>query len=127
MKTSTKNIISENSTAKWSEPEVIRRAQAGDSAAFEWLYNSHSKRVYNVFLRILRNTDEAEDLTQQVFLRLFRNISTFRGEPEFSTWVHRVAMNTALTFLRRKKSTEATNDNSDGAGAVLSFASKLNQ
>ncbi len=122
-----KNIIPENSTAKWSELEVIRRAQMGDSAAFEWLYNSHSKRVYNIFLRILRNADVAEDLTRQVFLRIFRNISTFRGEPDFSAWVHGVTMNTALTFLRRKKSTEANNGHSDGAGAVLSFASKLNQ
>jgi RNA polymerase sigma-70 factor (ECF subfamily) len=66
-------------------------------------------------------------LTQQVFLRLFRSISAFHDESAFSTWVHRVTVNTALTFLRRKKSTAATNDNSDGAGAVLSFVLKLNQ
>ena len=99
---------------------MIRRAQTGDSVAFEWLYNSHSKRVYSVFLRILGNAGEAEDLTRQVFLRLFQNISMFRGEPAFSSWLHRVTVNTALTFLRRKKSTEATNGNLDGAGAVLS-------
>jgi RNA polymerase sigma factor (sigma-70 family) len=122
-----KNKISENSGAKWSEPEVIWRAQAGDSAAFEWLYNSHSKRVYGVLLHILRNADEAADLTQQVFLRLFRNISMFRGEPAVSDWLHGVTVNTALIFLRRKKSTEASNDNSGGGDAVRSFASKLNQ
>jgi RNA polymerase sigma-70 factor (ECF subfamily) len=108
---------SENSMAQWSEPEVIRRAQMGESAAFEWLYNTHSKRVYNILLGLLKNTAEAEDLTQQVFLRLFRNISMFRGESAFSTWLHRVAVNTALTFLRRKKLTEAPNENADGAGA----------
>jgi RNA polymerase sigma factor (sigma-70 family) len=120
-------IISENSTAKWNEPEAIRRAQTGDSAAFEWLYNAHSKRVYSVFLRILGNTGEAADLTQQVFLRLFRNIGMFRREPAVSAWLHRVTVNTALTFVRRKRSTEAANDNSDGGDAVLSFASKSNQ
>jgi RNA polymerase sigma-70 factor (ECF subfamily) len=119
-----KNKISENSSAKWSEPEVIRRAQAGDSAAFEWLYNSHSKRVYGVLLHILRNADEAADLTQQVFLRIFRNISMFRGEPAVSAWLLRVTVNTALIFLRRKKSTEASNDNSDGGGEALSCVAK---
>lgn len=101
-----KNMISENSAAKWSEPELIRRAQAGDSEAFEWLYKSHSKHVYSVFLRVLGNAGEAEDLTQQVFLRLFRNISMFRGGLAISIWLERATINTALTFIRRKKSME---------------------
>ena len=85
-----------------SESQVIRLAQDGDAAAFECLYKAHSKHVYSICLPMLKNTTDAEDLTQQVFLRLFRKISTFRGESGFSTWLHRVTVNAVLMHLRRK-------------------------
>jgi RNA polymerase sigma-70 factor (ECF subfamily) len=89
-----------------TEPEAIRRAQDGDAAAFEFLYRSYSKRVYSLCLRMLKNTSDAEDLTQQVFLRLFRKIGTFRADSRFSTWLHRVAINAVLMHLRRKRPAE---------------------
>lgn len=95
------------------EEDVIKRAQCGDAAAFEHLYKSYSKRVYNVCLRIIRNPLEAEDLTQNVFLQIFRKIGSFRGESGFSTWLHRVAVNTALMYLRRRKETEVLVDSAD--------------
>src|ERR1051326_7153785 len=63
-----------------TEPEAIRRAQSGDAAAFEHLCRSHSKHEYSVCMRMLKNTADAEDMTQQVFLQMFRRIGTFRGE-----------------------------------------------
>jgi RNA polymerase sigma-70 factor (ECF subfamily) len=89
-----------------TEPEAIRRAQEGDAAGFTALYEVHSKRVYNLCLRIVKNPPDAEDLTQQVFLQVFRKIGTFRGDSGFSTWLHRVAVNLALMHLRRKKPIE---------------------
>jgi len=89
-----------------TESEAIRKAQDGDAAAFEYLYKVHSKRVYGVCLRMLRNRSDAEDLTQQIFLRLFRKIGTFRGDSGFSTWLHRVAVNAVLMHLRRRRPTE---------------------
>ncbi len=84
------------------EAEIIQRVREGDPAAFECLYRSHCKRVYAVCLRMVGNTTEAEDLTQEAFLLLFRKIHTFRGESAFSTWLHRLVVNTVLMHLRKK-------------------------
>ncbi len=85
-----------------AETEIIHRAQRQDAAAFEWLYKLYSRRVYALSLRMLGNTSEAEDLTQEAFLQLFRKIHTFRGESAFSTWLYRMAINLVLMRLRRK-------------------------
>jgi RNA polymerase sigma-70 factor (ECF subfamily) len=84
------------------EAEAIRRAQRGDADAFERLYRLHSRRVYSVVLRMVGNTAEAEDLTQEAFLQLFRKIQTFRGDSAFSTWLHRLTVNVVLMKLRKK-------------------------
>jgi len=86
--------------------EAIRRAQDGDANAFEYLYNSHCKRVYGICLRMLKDRSDAEDLTQQVFLRVFQKIGTFRGDSCFSTWLHRVTVNAVLMHLRKKRPQE---------------------
>ena len=86
----------------WTEAEAIRRAQAGDSAAFEHLYQLHSRRVYALCLRMVSNPADAEDLAQEAFLQLFRKIGTFRGESAFSTWLHRMTVNVVLMRLRKK-------------------------
>jgi len=85
-----------------SEAEAIERAKQGDGTAFEILYNLHKRRVYSLCLRMTANTAEAEDLTQEAFLQLFRKISTFRGESAFSTWLHRMSVNVVLMRLRKK-------------------------
>jgi RNA polymerase sigma-70 factor (ECF subfamily) len=99
-----------------TEPEAIRRAQRGDATAFEYLYHAHSKRVFNLCLRMLKNRTDAEDLTQQAFLQLFRKIATFRGESCFSTWLHRVTVNVVLMHLRRKQPPEIVVYGSDQGG-----------
>ena len=102
---------------KLNEAEAIKRARNGDRAACEYLYRSHSRRVYAVCLRMVGNTTEAEDLSQEAFLLLFRKIHTFRGESAFSTWLHRLAVNLVLMHLRKKSppivSIEATSDPDD--------------
>jgi RNA polymerase sigma-70 factor (ECF subfamily) len=87
---------------KLNEAEAIRRAQRGDQLMFEHLYRLHSRRVYALCLRIAGNMTEAEDLTQEVFLLLLRQIHTFRGDSAFSTWLHRLTVNLVLMHLRRK-------------------------
>ena len=67
------------------ETQLIARAQQGDEAAFEALFNTHKRRVYSLCLRMTGDTAEAEDLAQEAFLQLFRKISTFRGESAFTT------------------------------------------
>jgi RNA polymerase sigma-70 factor (ECF subfamily) len=90
------------------EAEAIRLAQQGDAGAFERLYQLHNRRVYSLCLRMVSNTAEAEDLTQEAFLQLFRKIATFRGESAFSTWLHRLSVNVVLMKLRRKSGTETS-------------------
>jgi RNA polymerase sigma-70 factor (ECF subfamily) len=85
-----------------SEAEAISRAQQGDGDSFEALYSFHKRRVYSLCLRMTGNTAEAEDLTQEAFLQLYRKIATFRGESAFSTWLHRLAVNIVLMHLRKK-------------------------
>ncbi|HEX2715640.1 MAG TPA: sigma-70 family RNA polymerase sigma factor, partial [Candidatus Acidoferrales bacterium] len=84
------------------EAEAIRQAQRGDANGFELLYRLHSSRVFALCLRMLKNNAEAEDMTQETFLTVFRAICTFRGHSAFSSWLHRVAMNCVLMHIRRK-------------------------
>jgi RNA polymerase sigma-70 factor, ECF subfamily len=86
-----------------SESSLIQRAQEGDEQAFTTLYMLHKTRVYSVCLRMTRDVSEAEDFTQEVFLQVFRVVNSFRGDSAFSTWVYRIAVNTVLMKLRRRK------------------------
>jgi RNA polymerase sigma-70 factor (ECF subfamily) len=84
------------------EAGLIERAKHGDAQAFQALYDKHKRRVYSLCLRMTSNTAEAEDLTQEAFLQLYRKIATFRGESAFSTWLHRLSVNVVLMHLRKK-------------------------
>jgi len=88
--------------------ETIRLAQQGDAAAFENLYQAHSRRVYALCLRMVGNPAEAEDLMQEAFLQTYRKIQTFRGDSSFSTWLYRVTVNIVLMKFRRKKHAEVS-------------------
>jgi RNA polymerase sigma-70 factor, ECF subfamily len=88
--------------ARPSEAEIVRRVRDGDQTVFEDLYRAHSKRVFAVCLRIVGDPTEAEDLTQEVFLLLFRKIHTFRGDSAFTTWLHRLTVNLVLMNLRKR-------------------------
>ena len=101
--------------------DTIRRAQQGDAFAFEELYKLNSRRVYALCLRMVSDPAEAEDLTQEAFLQLFRKIQTFRGESAFSSWLHRLTANVVLMSFRKKKALttsldEITRTNDDDAG-----------
>ncbi len=89
-------------TSGLSEQEMISRAQRGDADCFDTLYGMYKRRVYPLCLRMTGNTADAEDLTQEAFLQLYRKISTFRGESAFSTWLHRLTVNVVLMHLRKK-------------------------
>jgi RNA polymerase sigma-70 factor (ECF subfamily) len=89
--------------AELPEAETIQRAQQGDAAAFERIYQLHNRRVYAMCLGMVGNSHEAEDLTQEAFLRVFCKIHTFRGASAFSTWLHRLVVNVVLMQLRKKK------------------------
>jgi RNA polymerase sigma-70 factor, ECF subfamily len=101
--TKTASEAVQSGTGELSEAEAIRLAQRGDEQGFERIYRLHSQRVYALCFRMTRgNAAEAEELTQESFLQLFRKIGTFRGESAFSTWLHRLAFNIVLMRLRKR-------------------------
>jgi len=85
-----------------TEAQAIAGCVAGDPQAFEVLYNMHKRRVYSLCLRMVRDPAEAEDLSQEAFMQLFRKIGTFRGDSAFSTWMHRLTVNIILMRIRKK-------------------------
>lgn len=103
------------------DSDVVKRAQQGDSDAFAALFHAHKARIYSVCLRMTNNAAEAEDLTQDAFLQVFRKIATFRGDSAFSTWLHRIAVNTVLMHFRKKSLSQVSLDQpySNGDGAKI--------
>jgi len=96
--------IGEGNQLDNSERSLVQRAQRGDEAAFATLFQLHKRRVYSVCLQMTKDVADAEDLTQEAFMQVFRSINSFRGDSAFSTWLYRVAVNTVLMKLRRRKS-----------------------
>jgi len=86
------------------DSRMVKAAQAGDIEAMTWIYERYRRRIFNLCLRMLRDQADAEDLMQDVFVQLFRKISTFRGESAFSTWLHRLAVNMVLMDIRSRNS-----------------------
>ena len=86
-----------------SETELIAQLKKGDESAFKTIVEQWKDLVYNTILGIVQNETEAEDLTQDVFIKVFENISSFKGESKLSTWLYRIATTTALDYLRSKK------------------------
>jgi len=90
-------------TVEMSENEAIQRAKRGDEVACEALYREFKPVILSLCLRMTTNAADAEDVTQDVFLQLFRNLSSFRGEAKFSTWLHRITVNCTLIHLRKRQ------------------------
>lgn len=93
------------------DPDV-QLVAAGDMEAFEKIYRRYHAQVYRLCFRMTRNVSQAEDLTQDVFIQLFRKINTFRGESSFDTWLHRLTVNQVLMHFRKPivKTEQTTED-----------------
>jgi RNA polymerase sigma-70 factor (ECF subfamily) len=100
----------------FTDLELAAQSAAGDVAAFEQLYERHRRRVYSLCLRMVGDVTEAEDITQEVFLQVFRKIGTFRGEAALTTWLHRLAVNHVLMHWRKRgiRSEEMTEEGDVG-------------
>jgi RNA polymerase sigma-70 factor (ECF subfamily) len=110
-----------------SDLDLVRRAQQGDSDAFASLFQAHKARVYSVCLRLTNNTAEAEDLTQNAFVQVFRKLSMFRGDSALSTWLYRIAVNTVLMRFRKKAFLQVSLDepcNPDARSVRREYGSK---
>ena len=95
-------MIANPSNTATSDYELAQASSRGDMSAFEQIYERHHRRVYSLCLRMVANATEAEDLTQEVYIQLFRKIGSFRGESAFTTWLHRLTVNHVLMHFRKK-------------------------
>jgi RNA polymerase sigma-70 factor (ECF subfamily) len=105
VKTDDVNFAREISTADLTalaDFDLAQKASRGDMGAFEEIYRRHHRRVYSICLRMLQNTSEAEDLTQDVFIQLYRKVGSFRGDSAFTTWLHRMTVNQVLMHFRKR-------------------------
>lgn len=82
--------------------DLTQKAAKGNISAFEIIYERHHRRVYSLCMRMTNSQTEAEDLTQEVFIQLFRKVGSFRGDSAFSTWLHRMTVNQVLMYFRRR-------------------------
>lgn len=89
--------------AEASDPELIERAKQGDKSAFKQLYQRHHSRVYALCFRLTGQTSLAEEATQDSFVRLWQKLPQFRGESQFTTWLHSLTVNQALNSLKKHK------------------------
>lgn len=83
--------------------DIIRAIANGDRAAFQWLYDTICDKVYNTALCYTQNNQDAEEITQDVFVSIYRNAAKFRGDAALHTWVYRITINACLNHLKRKK------------------------
>lgn len=83
--------------------ELIEKIKTGDSLAFKELFDRYKKLVVNLCFKFVRNKEEAEDLTQEVFFKVYKSAKTFRHGSKVSTWIYRIAINICLNHLRKKK------------------------
>ncbi|HEX6185943.1 MAG TPA: RNA polymerase sigma factor [Pyrinomonadaceae bacterium] len=90
-------------SARASDYELAQRAAAGDMQAFEELFRLHRRLVYGLSLRMTQDVSEAEDITQEVFVLLLHKVGGYRGEANFTTWLHRLTVNQVLMRFRRNK------------------------
>lgn len=98
--TASPNVVANLGAAK--DLELTKLASTGDMGAFEEIYKRHHRRVYSICLRMLQSPTEAEDLTQDVFIQLYRKIGSFRGDSAFTTWLHRMTVNQVLMHFRKR-------------------------
>jgi RNA polymerase sigma-70 factor, ECF subfamily len=85
------------------EQQLIARLQAGDEAAVRELAERYTSRIFQLALRHMRNREDAEEVTQDVLMKVYRKVDAFRGDSALSSWIHRITFNTAMSRLRRTK------------------------
>ena len=85
-----------------NQPELIEQLQQGDESAFKKLVDEWQDMVYNTALGIVQNADDADDITQEVFIQMYQSISSFKGESKISTWLYRITVSKSLDHEKRK-------------------------
>ena len=96
-------MVSAEQDVMGTEAALVKQAQRSNTRAFERLYRMHVDKVYGICLRMTGNVSEAEDCTQEAFIQAWGKLDKFRGDSAFSTWLHRIAVNSVLGRMRKSK------------------------
>lgn len=96
-----------------NDSKIIKGVAKGDKQAFKMLYDRYSEKVYNTALSYTKDTEEAEEVTQDVFMKIFKSAATFKGNSLLSTWIYRIVVNTSLNYVNKKKRLTLVKNNSD--------------
>lgn len=102
-----------------NEQELIEKSQAGDIEAFGELISIYEKKIYNLAYRISGNSEDAFDISQETFIKIFKNIQKFKGESSFSTWIYRIATNMAYDFLKYEAKPKRSLDDEENPIEIL--------
>ena len=122
------DTISEILTGSETDFELAQKSSSGNIAAFEVLYERYHRRTYSLCMRMTSSATEAEDLTQEVFIQLFRKIGSFRGASAFSTWLHRLTVNQVLMhFRKRSVKSEKTSDDGEMPDQIVTGTANPNK
>lgn len=105
------------------DSELIAKAQGGDWSAFGELIRRHDATVLSLAARFVQNADDAKDVYQEVLIRVYRGLPSFRGDSQFGTWLHRITVNVCISFVRQSKRSGARNggqadEDADGMDVV---------
>lgn len=120
--------ITKDLTGNETDFELAQISASGNIAAFEVLYERYHRRTYSLCLRMTNSATEAEDLTQEVFIQLFRKIGSFRGASAFSTWLHRLTVNQVLMhFRKRSVKNEKTSEDGEMPDQIVTGTANPNK
>ncbi|MDR0750815.1 MAG: RNA polymerase sigma factor [Tannerellaceae bacterium] len=87
----------------YTDTYYIKRIQEGDTTAYTCILDKYSRQIYSLAFKVVRNKEDAEELAQDVFLKVFKHLNGFKGDSSFSTWIYRIAYNTVISYTRKKK------------------------
>jgi RNA polymerase sigma factor (sigma-70 family) len=106
--------------------DVIRQVLQGDQNAFAILVERYNSLVFSIVLRYVKNREDAEEVAQDVFIKAFKSLASFKGDSKFSTWLYTVTTTTSISFLRKKKLEVQSLDNENIAGAAIQIDGGMN-
>ena len=86
-----------------NDTEIINQVHGGNQQAYALLVNKYQEYVFTLVLRIVKNREDAEEVSQDVFIKAYKNLNSFRGDSKFSTWLYTIVNNTGISFLRKRK------------------------
>ena len=88
-----------------NETELIYRISKGDKIAFKKLYELYSNKIYSTVMHYLQNIEDSQEVTQDIFVKIFKNSHKFKGNSSISTWIYRISVNTSLNYLKKRNRT----------------------